>query len=942
MGFTALTLPSANRIVKLFHLGGVLFAVCDNGSDDVVYASSDGGATWAGCGDLGLFPSGYRVRRISEGNGTFFICRDGLAAYSAAPTSGWALVDTSPASDDAYDVAYFNSFYWMGNSDGGTVYKSASPGGGYSAAYTSIGYGHEVLAVAGGRLFASSLDFGGASAGVVSTADGTTWSVETTDGINRFLISDGTDVFAVEDLGNGKARKFVTPGTWTAAVEAPDVTYPFWAFVQAGNLVSWAYPPGARDVFDGSAWASATETPPASYTSINAATFDGTTEFVSFWDSVGSTSALYAFTGGGGGGPTGEVISLPLVLHVTPAGESISLPLRLHVREAQSVSLPLVLHVIDAAATGGLDGAGGWPMAPDGRWICLATLAGDDISLRLLAEVDVRCVWDGARTAQFHFKPVGALAPMGLLKQRVTLAAAQRGAAGVAINPQPIFAGVVQRVEVDWRTGIITCLCWDQFQEVLAATPQEWFAAEIGGRYFKEVSGQAEDNFEYAMARLKSVPKSIALDVMQRPVVLPWHAPARAVTVRTEDLSDAEISVRLPEASNLRTRIRVNAEYAFQVLRNRGFVTQWQRDVRWFINGPNGIGVPIKFLTKTMIEGAISDLSGWELQGDIAITHPRPGLYDTEVAIYPSGYIITPEAAQELALGWRAFLSTRWVQHRTWRYTLDVVATNLEALLGKAVPEERGFTLRAPEVSATWETDDTSKPRFGLAAGHIPYARVGDTVVNFPEAEEAPEGYTPEDFEEAARTALDIAWVELDGQAMSGEVEFAMFCRPDMWLDTQVTLISEGKTVEGPVKQVRHVLNADTGDADTIVTLAVGLPGAPAPYVAPTWTLPARPNPEAVVAAAGGLPPGGVSGRSSYYIGGLASSQLFNPETMIGFITNVDDPTMAQATAEGRNWYPYQLTIGAPDILASDRDPMDLPADATFEMDLPTFTLEII
>ncbi len=944
MGFTALTLPSANRIVKLFHLGGVLFAVCDTASDDVVYASSDGGATWVLCGDLGLFPSGYRVRRISEANGTFFICRDGLAAYSSNPTSAWALVGTSPASDDAYDFAYFNSFYWMGNSDGGTVYKSASPGSGYSAAYTSIGYGHEVLKVAGGRLFASSLDFGGASAGVVSTADGTTWAVETSDGINRFLISDGTDVFAVEDLGNGKARKFVTPGTWTAAVEAPDVTYPFWAFVQAGNLVSWAYPPGNRDVFDGSAWTSATETPPASYTSIDAATFDGTTEFVSFWDSVGSTSALYAFTGGGGGGGGAFVVSAALDITVESSAFQVSAGLDVTVATPFTVSAALDIHVVDGDVFGGLNGAGGWAAAPDGRWQATVMVGGVDRSAELLGTISVRREHTTAALAELDLRPSVPMAPLDLIGKPVRIAFAQRGPSGEVLNAQLMFLGVVEQPEYNPAQRTLHLLCTDQYPEVMRNTGRGWIDANIGGRFSAEVSGEPADNLAYAQERLASVPKSLALDVMGTPRVIPWRNAAMAVRVTEADGVDGTPTVRLPSRAELISRVVVNAEYRYQVARNRGILSQWSRPARWFINGPDNSGFPIVWLTTDMVEGALGGLSGWTLEA-LSVFHPIPGDYAAGIGVDSGVYTIKAEKAPDLAIGWRAWLSTRWQQTRTEQYTLTVVASNVEAMLERPAQEEVGVSVSAPDLPDAWAADESVTPRFAAALGTIDpdtisAALMGDTNhVHEPDLE----GETAWDtFTAAALTLIDRARIRLWESSRSGRVSFQLPCRPDLWLDRRVEVEVPGLHCDGDLIGVTHTLDTAAGTAITELTLAVGLPGD-SDSAAPTWALPDRPDPDAVLTPGGGAGLGGVAARHTYYVGGLGSSPDFNEATMIGFATNSTRNNLAPDIEKNAlNWYPLQLTIEAPEIPDSDRDPLDIPVAQSYAWAVPTDLLEII
>lgn len=664
---------------------------------------------------------------------------------------------------------------------------------------------------------------------------------------------------------------------------------------------------------------------------------------------IGSLRHIAASGSAGAGGAAtltaSSILIVPLSLTVASPSESRAYPLRLTIAAAETRSYPLALTILDPAAVAGPDGAGGWPAAPDGRWQSTVVVGGVDRSAWLVGSVTVHRAVNAAATAEFSFAWSGAISLLALIGQPVQIAFAQRGPAGEILNAQTLFLGVVDQPTVDLPGRAIHCLCTDQLQEVMSNTPREWIDANVGGRYSEAVSGVPEDSWQYCLDRLASVPKSIALDVLGSPTVIAWRDTSDPILVTRADFLDGAPQVTLPSRSEMRTRIVCNVEYRYQALRNRGINSVWSRDALFFIHGPDGFDGPIHWLTTGMVEDAFKSLSSWDLMR-LKIEHPPAAVYPISGG---GSYLISPEVAPSLATGWSANLRTRWHQTRTEKLTLTVVAPNLETLLGQPVPEEIGASVSAPDPDVEWHSSKTSAPKFGvfdwddIDADTILAAPVGDTVAEF-----APmvDGDTARDlFEDAANTLLDQARVKLWSASRSGRVTVSLPCRPDVWLGRRMevddVVSGEGLRAVGDIVGIVHTLDADSGEATTQWEAAVGLPGD-ADSAAPTWTLPTVTSPESDPSSA--PPPALTATGHTYYVGGLPSSPPFNEKTMIGVITNLDTDAVFLSDAEkaARNWYPVQLTIKTPEILAKDRDPIDLPAAAEYPWDVPTDLLEIL
>lgn len=604
----------------------------------------------------------------------------------------------------------------------------------------------------------------------------------------------------------------------------------------------------------------------------------------------------------------------PVEVAAAPALRAVT-PWRVTVATAQQAATSWPVQVLDAALIGGLDGAASWAAAPDGRWEAVVWLGDDNISARITGAVSVQIEADAARTAEFAFLPAAPIQPLGLIGQRVRIAFAQAG----GLNAQTIFRGVVETPSIDLQTRVITCACHDQAQEVWTNTPREAIDALVGGRWHEAVSGEPEDNFEYMRERIQSVGASWALDANQAPRVLPWASPGRTVTVRQADIIDGSLAVDLPSREQLRTRIDVRMQYRYPVHRARGISAQWSQPLGFFLpsitatqNKPN-----YTMPTVGMIEAASENPPGWELVKR-TIENPPAGSWNLGSALSPAFFVIPASVAPSLAIGFSGLYRTRWQQTVTEDYSITVVWGALEAQIGQPVGEETGATLESSFESPGWGSDPSIAPTVNVAG-------VGDVSVPY----YAP-GAAPADRDEVLRTLLDRAWMRMWSASRTGRVRFALPCRPDLWLDTGCILEGGRVRASGVIVALEHVLDVDAGQATTDIAVAVGMPGA-TPASLPDWDLPASPYTA--------HPPqfGQLSATIGTYVGGLDSSPPYDPETMIGLVTNAD----GGGELPGREYYPVGLTIGWPALTAEDRDPRELAALAEISVAVPTDLLEI-
>jgi len=604
-------------------------------------------------------------------------------------------------------------------------------------------------------------------------------------------------------------------------------------------------------------------------------------------------------------------IGLPLRLTVQ-AAPGIVLPVRLQVGEVRQTVLPVRLQVLTPSVLAGLDGAGGWPAAPDGQWRPVVLLGGVDVSDRLVGECVVGHADNTARVAEFALRPVGVLAPMALIGARVQVALARRGPAGEALDAQTLFTGVVETPTLDVQTGLVRCVCFDQMQEVFANTPRAWIDANVGGRWRVEVSGEPRDNWDYLEARRASVPVSVALDALQQPRVLPWRG-LPVVTVRDADVLDGAPVVTLPSRADVRTRVTVRLQYRFSRLRARGVVASYSQP-REFYTGYVGFGGEAavrtkQFLTTAMVESAVEGLRGWTLQS-LSLDRSAPGNYPLGPVLSDGVFELQPEVAPTLVWGFTARYQARWVQTVTEEVRLTVRLPALEAALG-VVNEPLAAAVTQPFEAADWVGGVRSEPALAVTVGDVAQDWEPDPAAR----------------DEVLRTLLDQAWVRLWDSSRTGRVRLTVPLRPSLWLDTDMRVEMTRLRAQGKVVAVEHRLNVDTGEAVTAVEVAVGLPGQ-ADAVLPSWTVPGR---EPFVPVAD---PAALAFEIGTFVGGRDNSAPWN-EANVGFSTNLINPM-----AGAEHFYPHQLSIGSPEVVAADRDPVAVEQEGTLDVAVPTDTLE--
>jgi len=551
------------------------------------------------------------------------------------------------------------------------------------------------------------------------------------------------------------------------------------------------------------------------------------------------------------------------------------------------------------------------------RWRPVVTLAGVDVSERLVGEIDVEAAEGEARIATFSMRAAaGTLLLPDWTGKPVEISIAKQEADGSASDVRRLFTGVVDVPSYDLATHVVQFDCTDQRQEVIGNTPREWIDTNVAGYYSDAVSGAPADTLGYALARLASVPASLDLDAWQSPRVTAWALPDPAdLTFDQSDILDGSLQLQLASRADLRNEITTGLQYRFPRLRARVIQSQFERTIDDYTL--QALDIP----SRAMIEQALSGLGGWSPLGAISFVSIDPGAYESAGTGGSIFTVISVTDAPNLALGFAASHYNRWVQSVTEDYAITVRAKASIDAIGYARESLDAATLDAPFDAAAWLDDPATEPALDLPP-------VGDVSLDYATA-----GADRAAATAAIETLVAQAKVAALASHRTSRASAAVAIRPDIDLDRRIEINTAVLVTAGKVSRVAHRMDLQEGSAVTEFDVAisgfnaVGLqdddePEAPAAPVDPT------PEPGSAQ----------LSAEIGLYIGQTDTSPEYDDALMIGFTTNARAGAGFNATAPA---YPLAMSIGAPEIEAAVRDPIRLTAAATYAVAIPQDPLEV-
>lgn len=590
----------------------------------------------------------------------------------------------------------------------------------------------------------------------------------------------------------------------------------------------------------------------------------------------------------------------PISIEIIPRTGSASAPISVGITGTGSASAPVRVAIIDGLETS--------------TWSAVVTLGGVDVSAKLVGILDVDAEAGAARVASFTIRPAaGVVSPLAWVGASVTIDLV-RVISGAEV-PSRLFTGVVDVASFDPTTSLVRFACTDDLQNRVAALSKANIdTLTTGARYHAGAQGEIDEHWDYAMARMETLPASLDSGPNGNLRVTPWDGLTTWATFTESDILDQSLSIDLPRRSELINRVDVAYQYRYYRCRERRASLSWSKSAF----GTAALAGGYQYPTQETIESALDGL-GWERLA--ASFSPAP----TQVAVVsPSGWYVECSGVSNMS----ASLGQRHAQTVTEDYTLSVMAQDSIALHGELARPLRG-ALASQWTPNEWE-DDWTVTTPDASAGDVSYA--GDE--------------TRAESDACVLTLLAMARVQILSAHRKTRMGFAIPCLPELDLVHAVEVDTTALAATGKVDRVQHTLNIDTGEATTRATLAlsgVELSGTVSPA---TLAAPAAQDVDAATGTddwVASLP------NLSNHLGAATISTAYS-DSMMGYIYNAPASitiTDGTDTTTGTTGYydeaeEYPTTgfrIAMPGVADTHRNPLEIAASAEYDIEIPRDTL---
>jgi hypothetical protein len=594
-----------------------------------------------------------------------------------------------------------------------------------------------------------------------------------------------------------------------------------------------------------------------------------------------------------------------------------------------SIGTPAEADITVSVVSAAVFGSGRYAL----RWSPTCLVGGVDVSARLTGRISVSAAEDSARTASLQLIPTSASQLLAFEGQAITLDVAIISGGGTATYR--ILTGVVERCEFSPGERVATLSCRDGYQErPLACASAAAVEALLGGLAYPSPgllpwSDSEPDPSAYFYGLLETLPGATAIDGSGIWRVVPWAIGTPAASFAAGDVLDGSVSVQLPPRSSL----PVDIHAALVVRYNRLHATEanitWQavEPVRYIVDG-------LPMLPKSTVQAAISGLAGWYTKGEPEIAEPTPGTTMVNVGGVSVPFVVTDETARTSCESLDATLYRRWYQGLEVAYTVTIP-------MGGS--SDRDTSIRDSLVSTfdanEWETTPSSESEIGI------YQANGPVVVTPPTGYEGlPLPWPPTNS--SVDHAPDILTADLEAAAehvvakavrlaakgrRQRQVLFSRHIDPRWEIGAVLSVVANGVTATGQLAEFDHVLDLDSGEATTSMTLAVPVGNASATASSATIT-----GYSATVSNIITAPTLGNHVGAHY---DTLSSPFPEDDSLQGFLCNAS--SLSDNYDVAAPVYVTQFRIVMPEISATVRDPLLIEQEMAAVCDIADGSLAI-
>ena len=468
-----------------------------------------------------------------------------------------------------------------------------------------------------------------------------------------------------------------------------------------------------------------------------------------------------------------------------------------------------------------------------GIWATIVTIAGVDVTARIVGDIRIDAEEDSARVADLTIAPAStSFTVAAWVGKAVTIDIAAMHT-GSPTSVSRLFTGIIDTPVLDLVGRRIGLRCTDDLQGVVEAmSTAEIDAAIPGGYYSPAIFDPAARGWSRAQDRLSTVPASLDLTPAGVLRLTDWEAKTTPDLAFTDDhLLDGSPAISIAGAHQLVNVVDVDFGYRFPRVKAECF------------------SVGYSYVNETTIADFAAALS-WFLQRSAVVAAIESAGATVESIAYtplPSSGIgswIPSVYDGELCMGFTATCSFDYGQTVEERHAITVSAPNSVSSVGTRRDRLSGALegVYPPVVAA-----ETSALLYKNKVSGIPPQDRATPVVDQTTAADVT--LTADSDRTAAgaamQTLIAIAKTKIWASHRHNAVSAAVPLNPDVDVDKTISISVTGLAAKGKCRSVSHRLSPDSGEAVSEFEIAIcsvagtGVTHPETPTAAPSGSTPA-------------------------------------------------------------------------------------------------------
>ena len=491
------------------------------------------------------------------------------------------------------------------------------------------------------------------------------------------------------------------------------------------------------------------------------------------------------------------VIAVQSIANETSVG--ITLSIENQVFDNVSLSLPIQNQVVVPGAVGPN------PSSNTIYWDFSVILGGVDVTSKITGQIRVDREEGAAAIADFELLPfAGVIDVYSWIGQTVVIDFIERDSTGIVLGIYRMFTGIVNAPKYDPSAGTTIFNCTDNLQEQIESTPRDTIKSTlVGSRWSEHIFEDPEDNWSYHLQLLRTIPASYDFDVFGNGQLKSWANTGVDFTYTEDDIFFKSIDIEMIVRREVLNSVKIELQHRTS--------NRWERKISgvWIFpkSFKDWLRDPDSLPTKDLILDAL-DADGWIVDNITFTNLPPTGPF------YFPGLVVwlLSEFAKTLTMGVNFVSSKRWLQTNTEKF--EIVVESQESINKHGRVQIEDTYAITGDSETDWENRDND------LSFNNPIS-IGD---GFTIDRKFAVNESVGDVDLAIETAIAVARNTILSSHRTNTLQIELIIQPLLSLTNTVSVVTTNITGTGKVNRLIHIMDVQSGDATTQVSLAISQP----------------------------------------------------------------------------------------------------------------------